>query len=222
MASQIYKNSVQEWDEKLLQCPYIPSHQIRPERMGYHLIQCRKALNKQPTSPYFHKIDDLVVCNFNSHHHIPKEKMKEHIKKCQGVVTVLKASTVPQVPQNKDDGISSIMSGIEKITKASNDDEDDWDDDEFVPAYDPNVKAAKLPNLMPAGLTPSERRNWRFSKRLENNQEDSKDKNTKDDWSEPLNPPNRSKNVKPARPLKSNGKKSAIVANRFSGLSIDD
>ena len=72
MASQNYRNTVQEWDEKLEQCPYYPSHQIRPARFGHHLIQCRKALSKQPTSPYYHKIDDLVVCKFNSHHHIPR------------------------------------------------------------------------------------------------------------------------------------------------------
>ena len=30
-------------------------------RFGHHLLQCRKALSKQPTSPYYHKIDDLAV-----------------------------------------------------------------------------------------------------------------------------------------------------------------
>ena len=61
MRSQNYRNGVQEWDEKLEQCPYYPSHQIRPTRFGHHLLQCRKALSKQPTSPYYHKIDDLAV-----------------------------------------------------------------------------------------------------------------------------------------------------------------
>ena len=61
MSSQNYRNGIQEWDEKLEQCPYYPSHQIRPTRFGHHLLQCRKALSKQPTSPYYHKIDDLVV-----------------------------------------------------------------------------------------------------------------------------------------------------------------
>ena len=35
MASQIYKNTTEEWSEKLLQCPYDPVHQIRPERFRY-------------------------------------------------------------------------------------------------------------------------------------------------------------------------------------------
>ena len=182
MASQNYRNTVQEWDEKLIQCPYFPSHQIRPARFGHHLIQCRKALSKQPTSPYYHKIDDLVVCKFNSHHHIPREKMDEHIKKCQGVVTVLKAPHVrgPELFNSADDGISNIMTGIARINQAA-DEEDDWDDD-VRPAYDPTAKAAALPMHLPAGLTPAERRNYRIAKR-HNEHIDVND--PEDDWSEP-------------------------------------
>ena len=180
MASQNYRNTVQEWEEKLLQCPYIPSHQIRPARLGHHLIQCRKALSKQPTSPYFHKIDDLVVCKFNSHHHIPREKMKDHIQKCQGSVTVLKElSSKPLKKEAVDDGISSITSGISKISAKSYDD-DDWEE-EAHPAYDPNVKAANLPMHMPAGLTPAERRNYRQAKRTGDVFYSNKDE---DDWDE--------------------------------------
>ena len=165
MASQNYRNTVQEWDEKLEQCPYFPSHQIRPARLGHHLIQCRKALSKQPTSPYYHKIDDLVVCKFNSQHHIPKEKMAEHVKKCIGVITVLKGgpSNSPKQFDNGKDGISSIKSGLERMN-THDDDDDDWDDDNRI-AYDPTAKAAALPMHLPAGLTPAERRNYRIAKR---------------------------------------------------------
>jgi len=165
MASQNYRNTVQEWDEKLEQCPYYPSHQIRPARFGHHLIQCRKALSKQPTSPYYHKIDDLVVCKFNSHHHIPRERMGDHIKKCQGIVTVLKMpmNRGPEPFNKADDGISNIMTGVERINTHA-DDDDDWDDD-YTPAYDPSAKAAQLPMHLPAGLTPAERRNYRINKR---------------------------------------------------------
>ena len=167
MISQNYRNGVQEWDEKLEQCPYYPSHQIRPTRFGHHLLQCRKALSKQPTSPYYHKIDDLVVCKFNSFHHIPRGRMEEHIKKCQGSVTVLKEK--PFVPKigTIDDGISNIMTGMDKLNAAGfDDDEDDWDDDTIqVPAYDPSARVDKY-CILPAGLTPAERRNFRMEKRL--------------------------------------------------------
>lgn len=164
MASQIYKNSVEEWEETLLQCPYLPSHQIRPARFGHHLVQCRNSLSKQPTSPYYHKLTDLVVCSFNSHHHIPKEKMKEHVKKCQGAVVVLKEQLAagPSEIKSADDGISAITSGVDKIKY--NDDDDDWDD-EVRPAYNPAMKAVHLPMHMPAGLTPAERRNYKIAKR---------------------------------------------------------
>ena len=51
------------------------------------------------------------VCRFNSFHHIPRGRMEEHIKKCQGSVTVLKEK--PFVPKvgTTDDGISNIMTG---------------------------------------------------------------------------------------------------------------
>ena len=146
MSSQNYQNGVHEWDEKLEQCPYYPSHQIRPTRFGHHLLQCRKALSKQPTSLYYHKIDDLVVCNFNSFHHIPKRRMEEHIKKH---VTEIKEILKPSAPKvgTIDDGISNIMTGIEKLNAAEND--DDWDDDtNKVPAYGPRAKADKMEEML--------------------------------------------------------------------------
>ena len=181
MSSQNYRNGVQEWDEKLAQCPYYPSHQIRPTRFGHHLLQCRsflvsklltfrsallfmwqvrkcKALEayfffvfgimlayfflshfvittfsevkicpKVFNRPEFHfsevyffqtwyfslnfKFCFFQVCKFNSFHHIPRGRMEEHIKKCQGSVTVLKEK--PFVPKvgTVDDGISNIMTG---------------------------------------------------------------------------------------------------------------
>ncbi len=185
--------TVQEWNEKLLNCPYDPDHHIRPERFGHHLIQCRKALSKRPTSPYFYKIDDLQVCPFNSHHHIPKAKMKEHTKKCQGTVAILKEQVVSNETMKKqDDGISDICSGVEKI-RATNED-DDWDSED-VPAYNPEVKAAELPMYLPRGLTPAERRNYRQAKRLgpviatepepiQAKASNSKPKKTDDEWEE--------------------------------------
>merc|ERR1719483_1073498 len=95
--------------------------------------------------------------------------MEEHIKKCQGSVTVLKEILKPFAPKvgTIDDGISNIMTGIEKLNAAENDDdEDDWDDDtKPVPAYDPSARADKY-CILPAGLTPAERRNFRMDKRL--------------------------------------------------------
>ena len=91
--------------------------------------------------------------------------MGDHIKKCQGIVTVLKMpmNRGPEPFNKADDGISNIMTGVERINTHA-DDDDDWDDD-YTPAYDPSAKAAQLPMHLPAGLTPAERRNYRINKR---------------------------------------------------------
>ena len=60
-----------------------------------------------------------------------------------------------------------VTTGMDKLNAAGfDDDEDDWDDDTIqVPAYDPSAKADKY-CILPAGLTPAERRNFRMEKRL--------------------------------------------------------
>ena len=65
MASQIYKNTTEEWSEKLLQCPYDPVHQIRPERFRYDFTikkKIQKNLREQviPRS-YFTKKKSLIM-----------------------------------------------------------------------------------------------------------------------------------------------------------------
>ena len=90
MASQIYKNTTEEWSEKLLQCPYDPVHQIRPERFSLHLIKCRKALENHPTSPYYHKINEFKICRWNQKHHIPKAEIAQHEKECSDNLNAIK------------------------------------------------------------------------------------------------------------------------------------
>lgn len=165
MSSPRCRNTVQEWDEKLEQCPYNPSHQVRADRFGNHLVRCRESLSKQPTSPYYYKIDEYEICKFNSLHHLPKNKMKDHYKKCESSITVLKAVAAMDHVYEKKSGISDIMSGVDFVNAGGNADEDDWEDDAPVPAYDPTVKASQLPMHLPPGLTPAERRNHRMAKR---------------------------------------------------------
>ena len=91
MASQIYKNTTDDsWSEKLLQCPYDPVHQIRPERFSLHLIKCRKALENHPTSPYYHKIKEFVICRWNNKHHIPRAEIDKHEKECNDNLGAIK------------------------------------------------------------------------------------------------------------------------------------
>ena len=73
---------------------------------------------------------------------------------------------------------------MDKLNAAGfDDDEDDWDDDTIqVPAYDPSARADKY-CILPAGLTPAERRNFRMEKRLCSNgsSENGSDENGSDE-----------------------------------------
>ena len=77
--------------------------------------------------------------------------MKDHVKKCESSVTVLKHKEAMNQVFEQKSGISDIMSGVDFVN--GHDDEDDWEDDAPVPAYDPTVKASQLPMHLPPGTT---------------------------------------------------------------------
>lgn len=58
--------------EKTLTCPYNPAHQITPARMQTHLVKCRRS----------HEDSDVVICQFNACHHIPKQEEQYHHDNC--------------------------------------------------------------------------------------------------------------------------------------------
>ncbi|KAI7814968.1 putative gametocyte-specific factor 1-like [Triplophysa rosa] len=74
--------SVPRWEEsqdfcnpdKLLLCPYDPSHLIRACRFPYHLIKCRK------NHPEL--IGELRTCPFNARHLMRKNELSHHISTC--------------------------------------------------------------------------------------------------------------------------------------------
>uniref|UniRef100_F6T651 Gametocyte specific factor 1 n=1 Tax=Ornithorhynchus anatinus TaxID=9258 RepID=F6T651_ORNAN len=66
------------WDsldpEKLVQCPYDKSHQIRACRFPYHLIKCRK---NHPSIA-----NQMATCPFNARHQVPQAEISHHISNC--------------------------------------------------------------------------------------------------------------------------------------------
>ncbi|XP_056612663.1 gametocyte-specific factor 1 [Triplophysa dalaica] len=74
--------TVPRWEEiqdfcnpdKLLLCPYDPSHLIRACRFPYHLIKCRK------NHPEL--IGELWTCPFNARHLMRKDELSHHISTC--------------------------------------------------------------------------------------------------------------------------------------------
>ena len=57
---------------KLVTCPYNRAHQIRPERIHYHLVKCAKQ----------HPEADLVICPYNATHHVQPADEHVHLLKC--------------------------------------------------------------------------------------------------------------------------------------------
>eukprot|EP00093_Oithona_nana_P013893 13893.XXX_344533_343793_1 [CDS] Oithona nana genome sequencing. len=59
--------------EELITCPYNKFHQIRPTRIQYHLIKCKK---RYPNA-------DMIICPFNASHHVPREEERTHLLECR-------------------------------------------------------------------------------------------------------------------------------------------
>ena len=101
-----------------------------------------------------------MICEFNSHHHVPKKEYREHLKTCAENLATQKAVQTLHTANVKISGISDIMSGVHLVGGG----DDDWDDDNYA-AYDPTSKMAETPMILPQGLTPAERRDYRIAKR---------------------------------------------------------
>nr|XP_020475146.1 gametocyte-specific factor 1-like isoform X2 [Monopterus albus] len=82
------------WDpDKLSQCPFDKSHQIRACRLPYHLIKCRKNHPKLAI--------ELKTCPYNACHLVPKHELKNHVAACEDRVSVDKddEGSVPRQQQ---------------------------------------------------------------------------------------------------------------------------
>uniref|UniRef100_A0A3B4Y3E8 CHHC U11-48K-type domain-containing protein n=1 Tax=Seriola lalandi dorsalis TaxID=1841481 RepID=A0A3B4Y3E8_SERLL len=66
--------------DKLLQCPFDKSHQIRACRFPYHLIKCRK------NHPQL--ANELKTCPFNARHLVPKHELTRHTETCEDRISV--------------------------------------------------------------------------------------------------------------------------------------
>ncbi|XP_061702653.1 gametocyte-specific factor 1 [Syngnathoides biaculeatus] len=60
--------------DKLCQCPFDKSHQIRACRLSYHLLKCKK------NHPQLAK--ELKTCPFHACHLVPKHELGHHMETC--------------------------------------------------------------------------------------------------------------------------------------------
>lgn len=158
--NQTFQNSIVDFQEDLVQCPYDPVHMLRKERLRNHLFKCRAAIMKQPTSPYYERAKNMSVCRYNGTHHIPSDQQLQHEKTCPQSIEALKQKFQPV--ENKE-----LFPGISKMDESKNiqDSDEEWSDNEET--YDPLKKVAADSQSMhlPQGLTKSQRRDHRFAKR---------------------------------------------------------
>ena len=175
--NQTFCNTRVEPEEELEQCPYDPVHRILPKRMQTHLIKCRKAILGQPTSPYYQRAVNMVICKFNTKHHVQKEELDAHHRKCPDKKEFLQhtiQTTSSDDPQKKPGWMNLIDDTILKQKPAVN--EENWED-EWQQTYDPMEKIQSNTNIIynPQGLSKAKKRDYAFNRRLqaENfNQED--------------------------------------------------
>lgn len=92
----------------LISCPYNVSHQIRPERIQYHLMKCKEQ----------HPEISLVICPFNAIHHIRKSEHVEHLQNCpdRGIVEQLKYRYNAAVPGQHGNLTTPLVYGSSAIT----------------------------------------------------------------------------------------------------------
>lgn len=95
--------------DRLLECPYNRSHQIRPERMQYHLIKCRKQFPEK----------NLVICPFNATHHMAKSEERNHMINCpdRRIVDIQRYRFNEPTPGHHGDLSNPLFYGSSKIPK---------------------------------------------------------------------------------------------------------
>lgn len=153
-------------ESQLEQCPYVPSHQIRPgHAMQRHLQKCRKNCLQDTRCPWHENAKRMSICQFNSTHHVLNSKMRDHVEKCPDALMVLQIQSQTRV---KEEAPPVWFKPVQNESAAPVDDDDEnWDDDS-AESYDPKQKLAQNPQLItvPYGKTPSERRQFRQEKRF--------------------------------------------------------
>ncbi|XP_068599023.1 gametocyte-specific factor 1-like [Brachionichthys hirsutus] len=122
---------------KLVQCPFDKSHQIRVSRFPYHIIKCRQ------NHPKLAK--ELKTCPFNARHLIPKHELPRHTETCE---------YRPSVDRQDRGDLSRFRASLVPVSTWRNPNmTEDWDedaDDDAVPfVWGANMGTKTLPESSP-------------------------------------------------------------------------
>jgi hypothetical protein len=96
-------------NKNLITCPYNSAHQIRPERIQYHLIKCAK---QYPDA-------DVVICSYNATHHIIKTEEHNHNRDCpdRAIVEIQRYRFNEPIPGQHGNLSNPIVFGSDLIPK---------------------------------------------------------------------------------------------------------
>ena len=185
--------------EKLITCPYIPSHQLRiGTRLQTHLMKCRTNTLKDTTSPFHKNATEIEICDLDHTHHVHKSKMAKHLQQCPAATKPLKQKYTMQeeepMPYWK-----KAMPLVHVAADNVGDDDEDWDNAGPV-TYDPKLKIANSDQTflnVPYGMTPSERRLHRQDNRTKSNWSSLDDSLTESDQNFEPAPRKNNKDDKP-------------------------
>ncbi|XP_045623049.1 uncharacterized protein [Procambarus clarkii] len=143
--------------EKLVPCPYDPSHTVQPHRLAIHIVKCKRN----------HPDMDMVPCHYNATHVLPSSKIKAHELECaekhkNEVEFYQKRETCRRL-QSEQHVIDSRNRVLVPPVINQGDLEEDWDNDLVESSYDPtkSMLLKKIARKPPAGLSRSGKLDWR-------------------------------------------------------------
>ncbi|XP_063707004.1 gametocyte-specific factor 1 homolog [Culicoides brevitarsis] len=145
--------------EKVIPCPYNPSHMILPHRMQTHLTKCAKQ----------HPHMKLEICPFNVTHRMRYAAMKEHKLRCPDRVN-FEQYLIDVGTSKKEETQDSLLMRQQIQFNPFMTPEESWDDLN-VPTYD-FKKAAESKNVLRSnnGMTKYERQVFREKERIRLNE----------------------------------------------------
>lgn len=138
-------------EDPLTQCPYNQSHVILKSRMQGHIVKCKKN----------YPMANKMVCPFNAVHHVDKPDYQYHLSTCpdrrliEGYKYEFKES---------EHGDLTLAPYHQPSIPA---DEEDWDAETSVAAYDPALHVESAPIVRTLqGASKAQRREFRRKERL--------------------------------------------------------
>ncbi|XP_017126792.1 gametocyte-specific factor 1 homolog [Drosophila elegans] len=125
-------------ESDMVNCPYNKEHKMLRKKLQQHILKCR-VIYKDTVQ--------LMICPFNKAHLIPEPELYQHTKSCEDRKIIVQYQTSAAAVLTEDTRHAKIES------------EENWDDDEDVPDYNPQVYCSQA-NIVrePNGLFPSQRK----------------------------------------------------------------